>query len=150
MVSTMRFVGTTVDALLTHQEMASTDDDVALAAKKLLALLEPIGDSFDMPWKFAESLDVLGSWLPSDLRERLNKPGGCRPENHLEASIVALALEAGVRLQPLTKSDMHRLQHIAKHATQNSAWGRQSSYPWDTVAMAHIDEFDFFALSAPT
>lgn len=150
MVATMRFVGATVDELLKHGDNVSDDVDVGDAAEQFLCGLAPIGDSFEMPWKFAESLDVLKSWLPTDLQERLAKPGGCRPENHLEASIVALALEAGVRLQPLSKSDMVRLQHVAHHATECEAWGRQSPYPWDTVASANIEDFDFFALFAPT
>jgi hypothetical protein len=150
MVSTMRFVGATVDELLKHGDNVAAECDITRAADAFLASLEPIGDSFDLPWKFSESLDILQCWLPDDLRERLTKPGGCPPENHLEASIVALALEAGVRLQPLTKNDMQRLQHVAKHATDNAAWGRQSPYPWDTVASASIDDYDFFALFAPT
>ena len=150
MVATMRFVGATVDELLKHGDSVSPHADIGDAAEDFLASLEPIGESFEMPWKFAESLDVLSNWLPPELNERLAKPGGCRPENHLEASIVALALEAGVRLQPLTKQDMIRLQHVAQHATENDAWGRQSPYPWDTVASADIEDFDFFALFAPT
>ena len=149
MVATMKFVGATVDELLKHEDVVSSNADVNTAADAFLASLEPIGDSFQMPWKFSESLHVLRDWLPSELNERLAKPGGCLPENHLEASVVALALEAGVQLQPLTKNDMVRLQHVAKHATDNAAWGRQSPYPWDTVADANIEDFDFFALFAP-
>lgn len=150
MVATMRFVGATVDELLKHGDMVSADDDVCRAADDFLSSLAPIGDSFEMPWKFSESLDVLRDWLPGELQERLAKPGGCRPENHLEASIVSLALEAGVRLQPLSRQDMIRLQHVAQYATESDAWGRQSPYPWDTVASADIEDFDFFALFAPT
>ncbi|MFT7476047.1 MAG: hypothetical protein ACI81L_002995 [Verrucomicrobiales bacterium] len=146
----MRFVGATVDELLKHGESVAAEDDVSAAADDFLASLQPIGDSFHMPWKFNESLEVLEDWLPPDLRDRLTRPGGSKPENHLEACVVALALEAGVRLQPLTKGDMQRLQHIAQHATRRSAWGRQSSYPWDTVATADIESYDFFALFAPT
>lgn len=150
MVSTMKFVGATVDELLKHTQVPRTNGDVAGAAERFLASFEPIGDSFDVPWKFNDSLDVLREWLPEELRDRLTKPGGCRPENHLEACIVALALEGGVALQPLSKSEMRRLQHTAQHATKCSAWGRQSSYPWDTVAEADIDDYDFFALTTPT
>ncbi len=150
MVSTMKFVGATVDELLKHGEGLRADDDVVSAAEDLLQSLHPIGDSFDLPWKFTDSLVVLESYLPDDLRERLAKPGSCVPENHLEACVVSLALEAGIRLQPLTRADMVRLQHVAQHATNSDAWGRQSSYPWDTVADAELDEFDFFALCART
>lgn len=150
MVSTMKFVGATVEELLKHTHAPDADGDVAAAAAAFLATLEPIGDSFDVPWKFGDSLDVLCEWLPEELRDRLLSPGGSPPENHLEACIVALALEAGVSLQPLSKTEMRRLQHTALHATNCAAWGRQSPYPWDTVATADIDSFDFFALSSPT
>lgn len=150
MVSTMKFVGATVDELLKHSNGTRSNGDVAHAAADFLAALQPIGDSFDVPWKFSDSLEVLCNWLPDDLRDRLTRPGCSTPENHLEASIVALALEAGVALQPLSKSEMLRLQHTATYATKCAAWGRQSSYPWDTVATADIDPYDFFALSAPT
>ena len=150
MVSTMKFVGATVDELLKHSNSTRPNGDVADAAAEFLAALQPIGESFDVPWKFSDSLEVLCNWLPDELRDRLTRPGCSTPENHLEASIVALALEAGVALQPLSKSEMRRLQHTATHATKCSAWGRQSSYPWDTVAAADIDPYDFFALSAPT
>ena len=103
-----------------------------------------------MPWKFIESLEALGSFLPDDLRNRLERPGGSAPENHLEACIVALALEAGVSLEPLTKDEMKQLQSVTEHMTENEAWGRRSSYPWDTIAAADLDRFDFFALSAST
>ncbi len=150
MVSTMMFVGATVEELLKHTSAPDAGQDVAAAAATFLATLEPIGDSFDIPWKFSDSLDVLCEWLPDELRDRLLSPGGCPPENHLEACIVALALEAGVFLQPLSKTEMRRLQHTARHATSCAAWGRQSPYPWDTVATADIDSFDFFALSSST
>lgn len=150
MVSTMKFVGATVEDLLKHTNAPHADGDVAAAAASFLATLEPIGESFDVPWKFNDSLDVLCEWLPDDLHDRLTKPGGGRPENHLEACIVALALEAGVALQPLSKSEMRRLQHTARHATECAAWGRSSPYPWDTVAVADIESFDFFALSSPS
>lgn len=150
MVSTMKFVGATVDELLKHSAGSRSNGDVADAAADFLAALQPIGESFDVPWKFSDSLEVLCNWLPDDLRERLTRPGCSTPENHLEASIVALALEAGVTLQPLSKSEMLRLQHTATYATKCSAWGRQSPYPWDTVATADIESYDFFALSAPT
>ncbi len=150
MVDNMRFVGGTVDDLRKHGETPSQGQDVAGAAEAFLASLEPIGDNFDLPWKFAESLEVLAVFLPAELRQRLERPGGSRPTNHLEACIVALALEAGVRLEPLTKAEMQRLQHVTEHMTNNDGWGRQSSYPWDTVAAADIDQYDFFALSAVT
>ena len=150
MVSTMKFVGATVEDLLKHTHAPHADGDVAVAAAAFLSTLEPIGESFDVPWKFSDSLDVLCQWLPEELSDRLMRPGGCPPENHLEACIVALALEAGVALQPLSKTEMRRLQHTARHATNCAAWGRQSPYPWDTVATADIDSFDFFALSSPT
>lgn len=150
MVSTMKFVGATVDALLRHAQAPAPGTDVDVAAAEFLASLEPIGEAFDVPWKFGESLDVLCEWLPDDLRDRLSSPGGCPPENHLEACVVALALEAGVALQPLSKAEMRRLQHTAMHATRCDAWGRQSPYPWDTVATADIERFDFFALSSPS
>lgn len=150
MVSTMKFVGATVDELLKYANAPCIDGDVAAAAARFLASLEPIGASFDVPWKFSDSLDVLHEWLPADLRDRLMRPGGHRPENHLEACLVALALEAGVALEPLSKTEMLRLQQTAEHATNCAAWGRQSSYPWDTVAIANIDSYDFFALATPS
>ena len=150
MVLAMKFVGATVDELLKHGENAPADNDVVVAAEALLQSLHPIGDGFDMPWKFADSLDVLEDFLPEDLHDRLTKPGGSTPQNHLEACVVSLALEAGVRLEPLTKADMVRLQHVAQHATEHEAWGRQSPYPWDTVANASLSEYEFFALCART
>lgn len=150
MVSTMKFVGATVDELLKRSIDTRSQEDVEAAAAEFLDALQPIGESFDVPWKFSDSLDVLRMWLPDDLRDRLTRPGSSVPENHLEACVVALALEAGVTLQPLSKSEMTRLQHTAKYATKCAAWGRQSSYPWDTVATADIEGFDFFALSAPS
>ena len=121
---------------------------MARAAEALLDSLEPIGDDFELAWKFNESLEVLANFLPEDLRKRLEYPGGTKPVNHLEACCVALALEAGVCLEPLTKSEMQRLQHVTEHMTKSSGWGRQSPYPWDTVAAANIEQYDFFALSA--
>ena len=150
MVLAMKFVGATVDELLKHGENAQADNDVVDAAEAFLQSLHPIGDAFDMPWKFTDSLDVLHDFLPEELHDRLSKPGSSAPQNHLEACVVALALEAGVRLEPLTKSDMVRLQHVAQHATERAAWGRQSPYPWDTVASASLNEFEFFALCART
>lgn len=150
MVSTMKFVGATVDELLKHSTDTRAQCDVGAAADRFLAALQPIGESFDVPWKFNDSLEILRAWLPDDLRDRLTRPGCSAPENHLEACIVALALEAGIALQPLSRSEMLRLQHTATYATKSAAWGRQSSYPWDTVATADLNGFDFFALSAPT
>jgi len=150
MVSGMKFVGATVDELLKHGENVPAHDGVVEAAEALLQSLHPIGDEFEMPWKFGDSLDVLESWLPEDLLDRLSKPGGSKPANHLEACVVSLALEAGIRLEPLTRGQMVRLQHIAHHATEQDAWGRQSSYPWDTVATADLADFEFFALCART
>ena len=150
MVIAMRFVGANVADLLSHDHFANSGPDVVSDAEHFLRAFEQIGDPFDLPWKFTESLEILRSWLPRDLERRLFEPGQTTPENHLEASIVALALEAGVRLQPLTRSEMRRLQHVVQHASTNDAWGRQSSYPWDTVASAQLDNFDFFALSAPS
>ena len=150
MVSTMKFVGASVDELLKHTRSVQSHKDVVTAASEFLASLVPIGEPFDIPWKFNDSLEVLSAWLPEDLSDRLTKPGGGAPANHIEACIVALALEAGVTLQPLSKTEMLRLQHTAKHATKCAAWGRQSSYPWDSVAVADIDSYDFFALSSPS
>ena len=147
MVCNMRFVGATVEDLVRHGE-SPENSDVGDAAEAFLATLEPIGDDFDLPWKFNESLEALANFLPDDLRNRLERPGGSTPENHLEACIVALALEAGVCLEPLTKDEMERLQQATEHMTESDAWGRRSSYPWDTIAAADLDRFDFFALSA--
>ena len=149
MVSNMRFVGASVDELRTHGE-GSCNGDVVAAAEALLATLDPIGDEFEVPWKFVESLEVLTEYMPADLRTRLEEPGARCPENHLEASLVALALEAGIRLEPLTKPEMKRIQHLTDHVTKNERWGRHSSYPWDTVADADIDQYDFFALTVAT
>ena len=63
---------------------------------------------------------------------------------------MALALEGGIRLEPLTRLEMQRIQHLSNHLTKKAGWGRQSSYPWDTVASADLGTFDFFALSATT
>lgn len=143
----MQFVGGSVDSLLQHGGQPKPDDDLSGAAEALLSLLHPIGESFDMPWKFADSIDVLGQLLPSDLAERLSDPGRRTPQNHLEACVRALALEVGVCLEPLTKNEMLRLQHIAQHATDQDLWGRQSPYPWDTVADADLADLNFFAFS---
>lgn len=145
----MRFVAATVDELLRHSE-GPCSSDLEQAAEALLSTLTPIGEEFEVPWKFTESLEVLAEFMPEDLRLRLETPGASCPENHLEASLVALALEAGVRLEPLTKHEMLRIQHLSEHLTKNERWGRQSPYPWDTVAQADIDEFNFFALSVAT
>ncbi len=150
MVDTMRFVGSTVDELRKLGSGPSERQDVAAAAEAFVASLEPIGEDFELPWKLAESLEVLAGFVPQDLLQRLERPGGSPPSNHLEACFVALALECGIRLEPLTKAEMQRLQHATQHMTQNEAWGRQSPYPWDTVAAADIDRYDFFALSAAT
>ena len=146
----MRFVAATVDELRKLGGGPGERDDVASAAEEFLASLEPIGEDFELPWKFAESLEVLADFVPRDLVERLERPGGSPPSNHLEACFIALALEGGIRLEPLTKAEMLRLQHATEHMTRNEAWGRQSAYPWDTVAAADLDGYDFFALSAAT
>lgn len=145
----MRFVGGSVDELRKHGQSPAGSDVVA-SAEAFLATLNPIGEDFELPWKFTESLEVLAEFMPQDLRTRLESPGSRRPENHLEASLVALALEAGIRLEPLTKHEMKRIQHLTDHLTRNDKWGRQSPYPWDTVATADIDQFDFFALTVAT
>ena len=150
MVETMRFVGATVDDLRKHGQSPGQSGNIAAAAEEFLASLEPIGEDFELPWKFAESLEMLAGFLPEDLCERLERPGASTPENHLEACIVALALEGGIRLEPLTKAEMQRLQHVTDHMTRSDAWGRQSSYPWDTVAAADLEKYDFFALSSAT
>jgi len=150
MAATMQFVGGSVNALLQHGGDLRPADDILHAAEEMLALLQPIGASFDMPWKFTESLDVLGKYLPDGLAERLQDPGRSRAENHFEACLRSLALEAGVCLEPLTKSEMMRLQHVARHATDRDMWGRQSPYPWDTVADADLLGLNFFAFSVGT
>ncbi len=149
MVDNMRFVGAAVEELVRHRTSPG-GGDVIVRAETFIEALEPIGDDFDLPWKFTESLQVLSDFLPTDLCHRLEHPGGTMPTNHLEACFVALALEAGVSLEPLTKTEMQRLQHVTKHMTETSGWGRQSPYPWDTIAEADIDRFDFFALTAET
>ncbi len=150
MVALMRFVGATVDDLRKHGQSPGESGNIAEAAETFLASLEPIGDDFELPWKFAESLEVFADFLPQDLCERLEHPGGTKPVNHLEACFVALALEGGICLEPLTKAEMQRLQHVTEQMTESNAWGRQSPYPWDTVAAADIDKYDFFALSSAT
>lgn len=149
MVCNMRFVGSTVDDLVKHGD-TPPKSCVELAAGTLISSLQPIGENFDLPWKFNESLEVLANFLPRGLIARLERPGASTPVNHLEACVVALALEGGVRLEPLTKNEMQRLQHVSDHMTKSDGWGRQSPYPWDTVAAADIEKFDFFALSAVT
>lgn len=146
----MRFVAATVDDLRKLGSTPSERNDIASAAEAFLASLEPIGDDFELPWKFAESLEVLADFVPRDLVDRLERPGASLPTNHLEACFIALALEGGVRLEPLTKAEMRRLQHATEHMSRNEAWGRQSAYPWDTVAAADLEGYDFFALSAAT
>ena len=146
MVHPMEFVGTTVDALLAHTRVLTPGGCVVTAANQLLEAMEPIGRPFDVPWTFTESLDVFSDQLPAHLRSALEAPGNAPTENHLEACAVSLALEVGVTLQPLTLSDMRRLQHTAAHALQSAAWGRRSPYPWDTVATADLEQFEFFAL----
>ena len=146
MVHSMQFVGTTVDALLAHTRVLTPGGCVVGAAHRLLDAMEPIGQPFDVPWSFTESLEVFGDQLPAHLRVALEEPGSSPTENHLEACAVSLALEAGVTLQPLRPADMRRLQHTAAHALQSAAWGRRSSYPWDTVADADLRSFEFFAL----
>ena len=146
----MEFVGTTVDELIAHTKVCGAEVSVSDAAEEFLQALQPIGRPFDIPWTFAETLDVFAGQLPTHLRTVLTEPGSGPSENHLEACAVALALEAGVTLQPLTGADMRRLQHTASHALESSSWGRRSPYPWDTVAAARLDEYDFFALRANT
>lgn len=150
MVATMRFVGATVEDLRRLSGTPGVGNDVVAAAEEFLSSLEPIGDDFELPWKFAESLEVLAGLLPDNLLSRLEQPGASPPTNHLEACFIALALEGGVRLEPLTKCEMQRLQHVTEHTTRSEAWGRQSPYPWDTVAAADLDKYDFFALSSAT
>lgn len=150
MVEHMRFVGASVDDLRKHGQSPGRNGDIAEAAEAFLASLDPIGDDFELPWKFTESLEMLADFLPKELCDRLEHPGASKPENHLEACLIALALEAGVRLEPLTKSEMQRLQHVTDHMTKSDAWGRQSSYPWDTVAAADLDKYGFFALTSAT
>lgn len=150
MVATTQFVGASVGTLLEHDRPCPTAADIDGAARDLLASLSPIGDPFEMPWKFTDGLALFMEWLPEDLSERLLRPDSVRVKNHLEASIVALALEAGVCLQPLTRNDMVRLQHVTERITAQEAWGRQSPYPWDTFAEASLDDCAFFALASPT
>ena len=147
MVIDMMFVGATVEELLSV--VTTTGESVDDAAKRLLGQLDPIGEPFDIPWKFGDALDVFGQDLPTELRRRLATPGDEAPANHLEACAVALALEAGVMLQPLSPNDIRRLQHCVVHTIEQGSWGRQSPHPWDSFADAVIDDYDFFALSIP-
>lgn len=145
MASATRFVGATVETLLDYTSAPTEGTDIVTAAEDFLAALTPIGDPFEIPWKLEESLDVLQQWLPDDLVERLLNPGTTPPVNHVEASVLALAREAGVQLEPLTKADMDRLRYGARRATEANTWGRQSSHPWDTVIEAELDSSWFFA-----
>ncbi|MGI9606161.1 MAG: hypothetical protein ACR2P0_08485 [Acidimicrobiales bacterium] len=142
----MKFVGSTVDQLL---ELTECNGDIRRSAERLVDALDPIGEPFDVPWTYQESLEVFADKLPRELRARLENPGSRPAENHLEACAVALALEAGVRLQPLSKSDMQRLQHTVVHATNSPEWGRRSSYPWDRLANACLEQHDFFGVTVP-
>ena len=147
MVPTM-FVAATVETLLNHRSVTEKPC-VERAANELLSAFDQVGEPFDVPWKLFQSLDVLDAWVPEDLTQRLMHPGESRPENHLEASVVALAREGGVRLEPLTLSDMLRLQHGTRKLTETQGWGRRSPHPWDTVAAADLDAWRFFALAVP-
>ena len=146
MVPTM-FVAATVETLLHHRSV-SKDASVVGAARELISALDPIGEPFDVPWKLFQSLDVLDEFVPDDLTDRLLNPGAKPPRNHLEASVVALAQEAGVRLEPLTKLDMQYLQHGTRKLTETDGWGRQSPYPWDTLAAIDLEPWRFFALAS--
>ena len=149
MVSTMRFVGASVDALLEFDDANSFGTDVASAASVLLATLNPLGDPFEVPWKLKESLSVLDPWVPADLEMRLLNPGMSVPSNHLEATVLSLAREGGVCLEPLTAADIRRMQHGAQQAIEAGVWGRQSPHPWDTLAEAEVDPSWFYAFAAP-
>ena len=149
MVSTMRFVGAPVDALLEFDDAKSLGTDVATAASELLAALNPVGDPFELPWKPKESLSVLDPWVPADLEMRLLNPGMSVPSNHLEATVLSLAREGGVCLEPLSAADIRRMQHGAQQAIQAGVWGRQSPHPWDTLAEAEVDPSWFYAFAAP-
>ena len=104
----MRFVGASVDALLEFDDANSFGTDVASAASVLLATLNPLGDPFEVPWKLKESLSVLDPWVPADLEMRLLNPGMSVPSNHLEATVLSLAREGGVCLEPLSAADIGR------------------------------------------
>jgi len=149
MIPSTGFVGATIDMLLDYESTTTSGSDIALAAEEFLAALSPIGDPFEMPWKLVESLYVLQPCMPEPLSSRLMNPGSTPAANHLEASVRALALEAGACLEPLTKQEMLRIQHGARRATEDERWGRQSPHPWDTVAEAELDECRFFALCVP-
>ena len=149
MVSTMRFVGAPVDALLEFDDAKSLGTDIATAASELLAALNPVGDPFELPWKLKESLSVLDPWVPADLEMRLLNPGMSVPSNHLEATVLSLAREGGVCLEPLSAADIGRMQHGAQQAIQAGVWGRQSPHPWDTLAEAEVDPSWFYAFAAP-
>ena len=60
MATTMQFVGIPVHDLLDYTTEYQPGDDTAAAAEVLLAALNPIGESFALPWKLKESLSVLG------------------------------------------------------------------------------------------
>lgn len=149
MIATMGFFGATVDTLLEHGHVTATGHGVDTAAEDFLAALTPIGEPFAVPWKLFESLQVLSAWVPEPLAERLSNPGITPPTNHLEASVLSLAREADSCLEPLTKNEMHRIQHGVRKATDANDWGRHSPYPWDTVAQADIATWGFFALRTP-
>ncbi len=150
MLATTQFVGASVGTLLAHDRPCPSATDIDEAARDLLGSLCPIGDPFEVPWKFTDGISLFVQWLPEDLCERLLHPNVVKVENHLEASIVALALEARVCLQPLSRNDVLRLQHVTERVTAHDAWGRQSPYPWDTFAEASLDDCAFFALASPT
>ena len=108
-----------------------------------------IRDRFEVPWKLKESLSVLDPWVPADLEMRLLNPGMSVPSNHLEATVLSLAREGGVCLEPLTAADVRRMQHGAQQAIEAGVWGRQSPHPWDTLAEADVDPSWFYAFAAP-
>ena len=80
---------------------------------------------------------------------RLLNPGMSVPSNHLEATVLSLAREGGVCLEPLTAADVRRMQHGAQQAIEAGVWGRQSPHPWDTLAEADVDPSWFYAFAAP-
>lgn len=149
MVSTMRFVGAPVETLLANMSGTTRSSDIATAAQQLFEALTPVGEPFEVPWKLQESLGVLSAWIPANLEMRLLNPGMRVPSNHLEASVLSLAREGGVCLEPFTAADLQRLQHGARRAIDAGDWGRQSPHPWDTLAAAQLDAEWFFAFSAP-
>lgn len=149
MTTTMGFFGATVDTLLEHRHVTACGTEIDTAAEDFLAALTPIGDPFAVPWKLFESLQILSAWVPEPLAKRLSSPGLTAPVNHLEASMLSLVREVDSCLEPLTKADMHRIQHGVQCAIDADDWGRHSPYPWDTVAQADIDSWGFFALHVP-